>query len=163
VFNATWYDARAYCQWLSEVTGKSYGLPSETEWEKGARGTDGRSYPWANEWDATRCNSYSEGGKLGTIPVGTYPRGASPYGLLDMAGNVWEWTRSLWGEYPYPTDQPEQAWRENLQAARTRHRMQRGGTGHSFYWDVRCAVRRGDYPYNSEINIGFRVVMHPAS
>lgn len=162
VFNVTCYDAIAYCQWLSEVTGKSYGLPSEAEWEKGARSTDGRIYPWGNQWDATRCN-IAEGGKIVTTPVDTYQQGASPYGVLDMVGNVWEWTRSLWGEYPYPTDQPEQAWRENLKAAQTRHRMQRGGTGHGLYWDVRCAGRRGDYPYNSGLIIGFRVVMHPSS
>lgn len=162
VFNVSWYDALAYCQWLSEVTGKSYGLPSEAEWEKGARGTDGRIYPWGNQWDATRCN-IAEGGKIVTTSVGTYPQGASPYGLLDIAGNVWEWTRSLWGDYPYPTHEPEQAWRENLQAARTRHRVQRGGAGHGLYWDVRCTARRGDYPYNASLIIGFRIVLHPAS
>jgi formylglycine-generating enzyme required for sulfatase activity len=95
--------------------------------------------------------------------VDTYPQGASPYGVLDMVGNIWEWTRSLWGKYPYPTDQPELAWRKNLKAARTRHRVQRGGTGHPLYVDVRCADRRGGYPDDKNVIVGFRVVMHPVS
>jgi formylglycine-generating enzyme required for sulfatase activity len=162
VVNVTWYDTRDYCRWLSEATGRVYALPSEAEWEKGARGNDGRFYPWGNQWDATHCNSAESG--LGKITsVHAYPHGASPYGVLDMAGNVWEWTRSLWGEYPYPTHQPEQAWRENLKAARTRHRIQRGGAFHSYQWDMRCASRRGDFPYNSAMGIGFRVVVLPAS
>jgi len=76
-----------YCQWLSEVTERDYGLPSEGEWEKGARGTDGRLYPWGNEWDATRCNS-EESGLRRSTSMHAYPQGVSPYGLLDVAGNV---------------------------------------------------------------------------
>ena len=107
----TWHDAVAYSNWLAQATGKPYRLPSEAEWEKGARGSDGRIYPWGNRWDAQRCNS-GEGGPGDTTPVGAYPQGASPYGLLDLAGNVWEWTRSLWGRevsrpafgYPYDAE-----------------------------------------------------------
>ena len=99
--NVTWYDARDYCQWLSGVTGRGYALPSEAEWEKGARGTDEHIYPWGNRWDATLCNS-GESGPDKTISVHAYPQGASPYGVLDMAGNVWEWTRSLWGPFGIP-------------------------------------------------------------
>jgi hypothetical protein len=83
VVNVTWYDVKGYCQWLSEVTGRDYDLPSEAEWERGARGTDGRIYLWGNQWDATRCNSL-ESGKGYTTPVGAYPTGASPYGLMDI-------------------------------------------------------------------------------
>jgi formylglycine-generating enzyme required for sulfatase activity len=76
---ASWSDAIAYCGWLSEVTGKTYGLPSEAEWERGARGTDGRLYPWGNQWDPTRCNS-RESGLDDTTAVHAYPQGASPDG-----------------------------------------------------------------------------------
>ncbi|MCA9875681.1 MAG: SUMF1/EgtB/PvdO family nonheme iron enzyme, partial [Anaerolineales bacterium] len=91
VVNVSWYDAIAYCQWLSEVTGKTITLPNEAEWEKAARGEkDAREYPWGNTFDRLRCNSY-ELGINGTTPVGIFPDGASPYGVLDMSGNVWEW------------------------------------------------------------------------
>jgi toxoflavin biosynthesis protein ToxD len=94
VVQVSWDDAKDYCQWLSEETGRGYGLPSEAAWGKGARGTDGRIYPWGNQLDARRCNSL-ESGMEKTTSVHAYPRGASPYGILYMAGNVWEWTRSL--------------------------------------------------------------------
>jgi len=84
VVQVNWDDAQAFCQW---VGGK---LPSEQQWEKAARGTDGREYPWGNQApDANRCNFYPNVGD--TTPVDKYPSGASPYGVLDMAGNVWEW------------------------------------------------------------------------
>jgi formylglycine-generating enzyme required for sulfatase activity len=110
VVNVTWHDAVTYCRWLSEVTGRPYRLPSEAEWEKGARGSDGRIYPWGNQWDAKRCNT-RESGKRDTTPVGAFPEGASPYGLLDMAGNVWEWTRSVYKSYPTPLMMAARIWR----------------------------------------------------
>ena len=103
-----WKDAVAYCRWLAEATGKPYRLPTEAEWEKAARGPDGRIYPWGNEWDSKRCNT-AEGGKRSTTPVGAYPAGASPYGVLDMAGNVWEYCATKWGK-PYPYDVKEDEW-----------------------------------------------------
>ncbi|MCI0518808.1 MAG: SUMF1/EgtB/PvdO family nonheme iron enzyme, partial [Chloroflexi bacterium] len=97
VVNVSWRDSVAYCAWLSAQTGKRYTLPSEAEWEKAARGADGRVYPWGDDFDKTRCNT-REGGHGDTSPVGRYsPRGDSPYGCADMSGNVWEWTRSLFG------------------------------------------------------------------
>ena len=162
VVYVSWHDGMAYCHWLSEATGKTYSLPSEAEWEKGARGTDGRIYPWGNHWDATRCNS-EEGHKGGTTFVGAYPTGASPYGLLDMAGNVEEWMRSLWGEHPYPSEAKAKARREDLQVPDDPARGLRGGAFHHSHWDVRCAYRRQNYPVNRFRFIGFRVVVRPSS
>jgi formylglycine-generating enzyme required for sulfatase activity len=97
VVNVSWQEACVYCLWLSQVTGKSICLPTEAQWEKAARGNqDTRRYPWGETFDVTSCNS-RELGIDATTPVGLFPTGVSPYGCLDMAGNVWEWTCSLWG------------------------------------------------------------------
>jgi formylglycine-generating enzyme required for sulfatase activity len=151
VFYVSWHDAMAYCNWLAEVTGKPYRLPSEAEWEKGARGSDGRIYPWGNRWDAERCNNL-QGGPLDSTPVGAYPEGASPYGLLDMAGNVWEWTRSLYRDYPYD---PEDG-REDVKAKGGR--VLRGGSWYSSLVGARCIVRVRYVPDVSYYFIGFRLV-----
>lgn len=83
----SWVDAIAYTEWIGAR------LPSETEWEKAARGTEGRIYPWGNEFISENCNS-SESGADGTREVDAHPGGASPYGVVDLAGNVWEWTHT---------------------------------------------------------------------
>lgn len=145
----TWHDAIAYCDWLNETlkswkdTPKALAellrqnkwrvtLPSEVEWEKAARGSDGRIYPYGDEPDPEKANTRATG--VGSISAaGCFPAGASPYGLLDMSGNVWEWTRSLWGknreapdfEYPYDSKDGE---RENLNAPRDILRVVRGGS-----------------------------------
>ncbi len=80
-------DALAYCEWFSEKTGIQIGLPTEAQWEKAARGSDGRLWPWGDEFDEMKCNIAGKG----TTAVGNYPQGASPYGVMDCAGNIWEW------------------------------------------------------------------------
>lgn len=157
VTSVTWKDCLAYCRWLKEQTRKPYGLPSEAEWEKAARGADGRIYPWGNDFDRKKVNS-KEAGARGTTPVGQYsPAGDSPYGIADAAGNIWEWTRSLHRAYPYdPGDGRELMNAEGL-------RVLRGG---SFYDDatiVRCGVRSRLSPSARNWNIGFRVVLLPFS
>jgi formylglycine-generating enzyme required for sulfatase activity len=88
-------DARAYARWRSAMEGRRYRLPTEAEWEKAVRGTDGRYFPWGNRWRPDLANAEYRVGD--TTVVGSYPRGASPYGCFDMAGNVFEWTIS---EFP---------------------------------------------------------------
>jgi len=156
VSGVEWIEALEYCQWLNSLlkaelpSGLVLRLPTEAEWEKAARGTDGWEYPWGNNFDKNRCNTY-EGGKGGTTPVGFYsPLGDSPYGCADMAGNIWEWNHSLMKAYPYNIKDG----REDEKVSG--YRVLRGG---SFDYDgmfARCAYR-GDYdpPLNSR---GFRVV-----
>ncbi len=155
VADVTWHDALAYCRWLSENTGLAAALPSEAEWEKAARGTDGGLYPWGSELpDPDRCN-YGNNVRS-TTPVGGYsPRADSPYGCADMAGNVWEWTRSVYAGYPYnPADG-----REDLDSEGSR--VLRGGAFYSSEWLVRCASRyRGD-PGPRYGDVGFRCVVAP--
>ena len=85
------HDALAYAAWLGRITGRNWRLPSEKEWQKAARGSDGARFPWGNHFDPTRLNS-ADRGPFDTMAVGSFPRGASPFGLLDGTGQVFEWT-----------------------------------------------------------------------
>ena len=158
------HDAQAFCKWLSGEGKRQVVLPSEAEWENAARGSpasisDIRAYPWGNkEPDNTLCNFGNN--EKGTTPVGKYsPKGDSPYGCVDMAGNVWEWTRSLWGKdvntpefkYPYVAGDG----REDLNAGEDVRRVVRGGAWLNVVDFVRAAYRYGnDLP---DVNLGFRV------
>ena len=88
IVNVSWHDAAAFAEWAG------LALPTEEEWEKAARGTDGREYPWGNRWDASKCCNSVEKFAEKITSVSSYPMGASPYGVMDMAGNVWEWCAS---------------------------------------------------------------------
>lgn len=153
VVNVAWDDAQAYCQWLSQRTGKAYRLPSEAEWEEAARGQDGRVYPWGSQApDQTRCNTENWFG--GTTSAGQFsPAGDSPYGCADMAGNVWEWCQSLYKPYPYRPDDG----REDLGARAAR--VLRGGSFINIRWRTRCAYRYGYLPGDLDNYGGFRVCL----
>jgi formylglycine-generating enzyme required for sulfatase activity len=149
----TWIEARTFCQWAGK------DLPTEAEWEKAARGTEGNIYPWGNEWDATKCNT-SESGNIGSTPVGTFsPAGDSMYGCADMAGNVWEWVADWYdaryyegGVYRDPTGSEEGKWRGL-----------RGGSWSYGNMRARSTHRGWGDPAESREPTGFRCCAHPVS
>jgi formylglycine-generating enzyme required for sulfatase activity len=166
VVGVTWYEALAYCCWLTArllavgdlEEGWQVTLPSEAQWEKAARGTDGRRYPWGDDPDLNRAN-YQETEIDATSAVGCFPSGASPYGCFDMAGNVWEWTRSSDKDYPYDPDDG----RENLEAPDSVLRVGRGGSFYHLQVYAQCAARLRSNPSNFLRDGGFRVVVSPIS
>jgi formylglycine-generating enzyme required for sulfatase activity/predicted MPP superfamily phosphohydrolase len=167
VVSVSWYDAVAFCAWLSLESGRQVMLPSEAEWEKAARGPDGRVYPWGDDRPTPELCNYNYNMNIGgTTPVGEYsPQGDSPYGCADMAGNVWEWTSSLWDKdvgnptYAYPYDPDDD--REDLEASNEHRRVLRGGSFDNKSEDIRSAYRISNVPDARGPMIGFRVVMTP--
>jgi formylglycine-generating enzyme required for sulfatase activity len=165
------FDAQAYTDWLNQKLthelprGYKFGLPTEVEWEKAARGTDGRSYPWGEEFNGLGC-WYESREEVGTMSVGSFsPAGDSPYGCADMAGNTWDWTTTLWGpdkdtqqfKYPYTVSDG----REDQVLGKDYYRVIRGGSFKNNPEALRCACRDIDPVTFALNNLGFRVFITP--
>ncbi|MEI2746602.1 MAG: SUMF1/EgtB/PvdO family nonheme iron enzyme [Ottowia sp.] len=150
VVGVCWYEARAYCVWLSAQTGQPFRLPTEAEWEAAARGPAGRRHAYGDEFDASRCNAFETRVRR-TTPVGVFPGGETPEGLIDMTGNTWDWTGSLYRPYPYIAADG----REDPAEAR---RVVRGGSWSNDRVSAR-AVCRSDLGPDGRFNrFGFRLV-----
>ncbi|ETR72309.1 MAG: hypothetical protein OMM_01814 [Candidatus Magnetoglobus multicellularis str. Araruama] len=175
VVDVSWFEALEYCQWLTQQLKNNQewaekisslfhardwqiSLPSEAEWEKAARGTDGRIYPWGNTFNKNNLNF--DGTRIkGTSPVGCFKNGGSPYHVMEMSGNVLEWTRSKKADYPY---KPNDVDRESL-SDKNVARVVRGGCWNDSAGDCRAACRYGFAPGLRYDVIGFRLCLSPRS
>jgi formylglycine-generating enzyme required for sulfatase activity len=162
ITGVTWYESLAYCQWLSEKTGRKYSLPNEAQWEKACRGGMNNTYPWGDEFDSERCNQ----GHDQVAAVDTYPV-QNEYGCFDLVGNVRQWTSTLWGEKRIAPD-PEYAypWKEDrrndLNASRQIRRVVRGSSNTDDFRRSRCTARSGQAPEDAGLpgaRHSFRVMM----
>lgn len=183
IIGISWKDCQAFCQWLSRKTGLYFRLPTEAEWEKAARGTDARKYPWGNDNPEGNYANFADmkflkkylqlnppknnkerkqktgwidpsidDGYAFTAPVGSFPKGASPYGVMDMAGNVWEWVLDWYdGDYYQrsPVNNPQQT-------ASGRYHVSRGGGWDCHPWLLRTTSRAGGIPTKGNDALGFR-------
>jgi formylglycine-generating enzyme required for sulfatase activity len=152
----SWQDAIAYTEWLASITHQPWRLPTEAEWEKMARwdasAAQARIYPWGDTFEAALCNTQESNIKT-TTPVGRYVAGVSPYGAQDVAGNVWEWTSSLFKSYPYNAHDG----RETLQSPE--NRVQRGGSWYHVARVARTTFRLAYGPAYFSTNVGFRLAL----
>lgn len=136
VVGVGWVDAVRYAEWLSDITRQRWSLPTEAQWEKAAKGTDHRRFPWGDDWASDRANTW-ESKRGSTTAIGSYEGlGDSPYGIQDMAGNVWEWCSSQFRAYPYDANDG----REELRSSRPR--VLRGGA-----WRFSACIARVSYRY----------------
>ncbi len=149
VVGVSWYEAQAYCRWLSALTGESITLPTEQQWQRAAQGDDGRAYPWGSEWDGTRCNnSVRPQSSERTSKITHYEgKGDSPFKVVDMSGNVSEWCLNDYGS----GDTDEEG---------TEHRVLRGGSWFDLHSGrFKCDDRYWDFPYRRNDDGGFRLAL----
>lgn len=157
IVNVSWFNASEYAAWLSNLTGRKWRLPTEAEWEKAARWDRSvgsgisREYPWGPQFEASRCNT-REGGLRDTSAIAAFSRGASALGVCDMAGNVWEWTNTIYTPVPYSLDGRDrsEAWEP---------KVRRGGSWDSHRSRARGAFRAFSNPEQSNRFIGFRLAL----
>ncbi|MFO1434368.1 MAG: SUMF1/EgtB/PvdO family nonheme iron enzyme [Candidatus Competibacteraceae bacterium] len=154
VVGICWYEAHAYCAWLSAQTGQSFRLPTEAEWEAAARGSKGRRYAYGDDFDATHCNTFETRIRR-TTPVGVFPGGETPEGLVDMTGNTWDWTSSLYRSYPY------EAINGREEPTVEDRRVVRGGAWSGSALRARAAYRLRFHPGHRDDYLGVRVLVGP--